>query len=64
MKPSDLLIIYRKNSHWHFFSFTSGYKLLKRDKVELVRFITEKKKVKPEDVKFLKFKEIVGEEAP
>ena len=62
-RSSDRLVVYRKNSTWNLYTFTEGYTLLARDKKNLVKWVCKEKKVKPEDVKFLKFKEIVGEEA-
>ena len=58
----DRLVVYRKNSKWNLYTFTEGYPLLARDKNELVKWVCKTKKVKPEDVKFLKCKVIVGEE--
>ena len=62
-RSSDRLVVYRKNSKWNLCTFTEGYSLSARDKNELVKWVCKTKKVKPEDVKFLKCKEIVGVDA-
>lgn len=61
-KSYDLLVIYQKNGKWHLYTYTSEYKLLMRDKKQLIEYCCKEKKVKPEDVRFVKWKEIVGED--
>ena len=64
LKSFDTLIIYRKASKWHLYSLTSGYRLSKKENTELVQWICKDKKVKPEDVRFVKCDQIIVEDLP
>ncbi len=61
-KKYDRLVVYWKSPHWHLYTYTSGYKLLKRDKNKLIEYICKEKKVEPDDVKFIKWGQIIGED--
>ena len=57
---NDVAVIYFKNGEWKLYTYTDGYRLLKRDKERLIEdiciqyFITD-----PNHIKFAKMKEWV-----
>ena len=60
-KSYDTLVIYFKDGKWHGVTHTDQYRLLKRDKKQLIDIICKKYKVGAIDVRFVKFKTLIGE---
>lgn len=60
-KTTDTIVAYKKKGEWYLATFTDGYKLSRREKSDLIDFVMAQYKISnSDDIKFLKWHEIIG----